>query len=121
MRLRFQYRRYRLPLRVAVRTAHGVMTEREGVLVRLEAVDSAGARRDGVAGLGEAAPVPGFGRETVDEIEAACRGIGEWVESETLLAKAGPSACLGGAMRAALAGVRVEGNESEGGKGDKEL
>lgn len=110
MRLRFQYRRYRLPLRLAVRTAHGVMTDREGVLVRLEAVDQAAASR-GAVGLAEAAPVPGFGLESVDEIEAACRALGEWVEAETMLEKAGLQAagsglgCLRGALTAALAEV----------------
>jgi O-succinylbenzoate synthase len=33
-------------------------------------------RSDGVVGFGEAAPVPHFGTETVDEAEAACRTLG---------------------------------------------
>lgn len=121
MRLRFQYRRYRLPLRVAVRTAHGVMTEREGVLVRLDLVDKGGSSQ-GISGLGEAAPVPGFGLESVDEIEAACRSIGEWVESEKLLETAGLDGgrlgCLRGAIGAAWADVqRQVAAGSEAGEG----
>jgi len=115
MRLKFQYRRYRLPLRVPVRTAHGVWTTREGVVVRLE-------NEGGAAGLGEAAPIPEFGTETVDEVEAACRIMGEWVDDDRfadfLAAGAevsaagsrppGPPACLRNALssaRAALTGA----------------
>lgn len=75
----FQFRRYRLPLRAPVRTAHGAWTEREGVLVRLE--NAAGA-----VGYGEAAVIPWFGTETVDEAEAACRDLGGCVDGERLAA-----------------------------------
>lgn len=67
--LEFAYRRYRLPFRAAVRTAHGPWREREGVIVRL-------ANEAGGVGYGEAAPIPWFGTETVDEIETACRALG---------------------------------------------
>ena len=77
MRYRFQFRRYRLPFRTAVRTAHGPWGEREGVMVRLE-------DESGNAGVGEAAPIPWFGTESVDEVEAGCRTLGEWVEAEML-------------------------------------
>ena len=66
---RFASRRYRLPFRAPVRTAHGLWGEREGVIVRLEG--------EGGVGWGEVAPVQGFGVETVDEVEAACGGMGE--------------------------------------------
>lgn len=115
MRLRFHFRRYRLPLRVPVRTAHGVWTAREGVVVRLE-------NEGGEVGLGEAAPIPEFGTESVDEVEAACREIGEWVDdaryADVLAAGAdapaagarssGLPACLRNALstaRAALTGA----------------
>jgi len=75
MRFKFQFRRYRLPFRVAVRTAHGIWAEREGMIVRLE--DESGG-----AGFGEAAPVAAFGTEPVDEIETACRTLGEWVDAD---------------------------------------
>ena len=74
MKLLLHLRRYRLPLRSAVRTAHGVLTEREGVIVRLE-------DESGQSGFGEGAPVPGFGGGSVDEIESALRGLGGADES----------------------------------------
>ncbi len=91
MTCRFAYRRYRLPFKAPVRTAHGPWTTREGVLLRLEA-------EDGKIGWGEAAPVPGFGTETVDEIEAACRSLGERLESDSKIA--GPT-CFRNALAAA--------------------
>ena len=77
MTYRLQFRRYRLPFRSPIRTAHGPWAEREGVLVRLE---TAG----GTAGYGEAAPIPWFGSETVNEIEAAGRELGEAVDDARL-------------------------------------
>ena len=74
MQFEFQFHRYRLPLRVSVRTAHGPWAERDGVMVRL-AEDSSGA-----VGYGEAAVIPWFGTETADEAEAACRELGEKVD-----------------------------------------
>ncbi len=79
MTYRFAYRRFALPLRVAVRTAHGVMTQREGICVRLES-------EDGRVGYGEAAPLAGFGRETVEADEAWCRRIGDRVDAEAIVA-----------------------------------
>ncbi|MFM9093065.1 MAG: o-succinylbenzoate synthase, partial [Verrucomicrobiota bacterium] len=72
-RLRLQHRRYLLPFRVPVRTAHGVWTHREGLLLRIE--DDAGR-----CGWGECAPLPGWTAETVDAAAAALRELGEWVE-----------------------------------------
>ena len=79
MKLRLQFRRYRAPFRVAVRTAHGVWGEREGLIVRLE-------NEAGAVGWGEAAPIPWFGTETVEEDEAGCRTLGEWTNEETIAA-----------------------------------
>lgn len=67
---RLEYRRYQLPFRHPVRTSRGAWATREGLYVRVE-------RADGTVGLGEAAPVPFFGAESVDESEAACRGLGK--------------------------------------------
>jgi O-succinylbenzoate synthase len=119
MRYRFQFRRYRLPLRVAVRTAHGVWTEREGVIVRLapQEDEKRGAeRRERSAGYGEAAVLPWFGTETADDVAAACREIGEWVEEERLAAVPKRLGCLRaaiGAARAALDERRVATGEKE--------
>jgi len=97
MKYRLQFRRYRLPFRGAVRTAHGVWAEREGVIVRLE-------DERGNAGWGEAAPIPAFGTETVDEAEEGCRALGEWTSAEVI---AGLPARLG-CLRHALATAEDE-------------
>jgi O-succinylbenzoate synthase len=98
MKFRFQFRRYRLPLRAPVRTAHGVWTEREGIVVRLEDED----RR---TGLGEAAPIPGFGTETVDEAEAGARALGEWTTEDAMAALPARLGCLRNAVAAACSEV----------------
>lgn len=94
MRVRFQYRRYRLAFRTAVRTAHGVWSEREGILVRV-------SDEGGLAGLGEAACLPWFGTETVDAAEAACTKFGEWVGAEELEEVPLSLVCLRNAVAAA--------------------
>ncbi|MFM8617283.1 MAG: o-succinylbenzoate synthase [Opitutaceae bacterium] len=70
-------RRYRLPFRGPVRTAHGRWAEREGVLLRVE-------RPDGSVGFGEAAPIPGFPGAGVDDVEAALRALGGVCVVETI-------------------------------------
>ncbi len=99
MSLLFQFRRYRLPLRAPVRTAHGVWTERDGVIVRLQ-------NEAGGAGCGEAAVIPWFGTETADEVEEACRTLGGgpnggYVEVEHLDETPRRLACLRNALAAA--------------------
>src|SRR5215207_4510728 len=103
MRFRFQFRRYRLPFRATVRTAHGPWSEREGMIVRLEDVSEGGS---GAVGLGEAAPIAWFGTETVDEAEAGCRGIGEWIEESMLETVPKNLSCLRNALAAARREIR---------------
>jgi O-succinylbenzoate synthase len=98
MPYRLAYRRYRLPLRVMVRTAHGAWSERDGVIVRLE-------DEQGRVGFGEAAPIPWFGTESADEIEAACRGFGSIVGEEMLAAVPQWLSCLKNAITVARADV----------------
>lgn len=93
-RLRLQHRRYRLPFRAPVRTAHGVWTHREGLLLRIE--DDAGR-----CGWGECAPLPGWTTETVDAGAEALRELGEWVEERALSRLPAGLACLRGALAAA--------------------
>ena len=100
MRFHFQFRRYRVAFRTPVRTAHGWWKEREGVIVRLQDVSEGGS---GLVGLGEAAPIPWFGTETVDEVEEGCRSIGEWVEDSAFEAIPTRLACLRNAVAAARA------------------
>jgi O-succinylbenzoate synthase len=77
MDFRFDFRRYSLPFRHAVRTSRGSWPVREGILLRV-------GRPDGSAFFGEAAPVPSFARETVDEDEAACSALGERIGDQAL-------------------------------------
>ena len=101
----FQFRRYRLALRAPVRTAHGVWTERVGVIVRLEdEARSTGSGQAGAVGYGEAAVIPEFGTETVDEVEAACRELGAKVDDARLNAVPLRLGCL----RNALASARMD-------------
>lgn len=92
----FQFRRYRLPFRSVVRTAHGLWTEREGLVVCLE-------DESGLAGYGEAAVIPWFGTETVDEAEAACRELTGKVDDERLNALPARLVCLRNAFASARA------------------
>jgi O-succinylbenzoate synthase len=77
MDFRFAFRRYSLAFRKPVRTSAGTWAERDGVYVRLE-------RPGGTMGYGEAAPVPLFGGESTEEIETACRSMGDKVNAEAV-------------------------------------
>ena len=79
MRYRFAYRPYRRTLRVPLRTGHGTWAEREGVFVRLEA-------ESGAVGYGEAAPLPWFGTESVEDVVRACAAIGRDPDERVLAA-----------------------------------
>ena len=57
---------YRLPLRDPWPTAEGPVADRDGCIVVLE-------EKDGPLGLGDAAPLPGFGLETIASSVAALR------------------------------------------------
>lgn len=109
----FQYRRYRLALRAPVRTAHGVWTEREGLIVRLarHAEERAGEEEGrSVVGWGEVAVLPWFGTETADEAVATCAEIGKEIDDEVIAAVPKKLVCL----RSALAMARAEcGNRGE--------
>jgi o-succinylbenzoate synthase len=77
MDFRFAFRRYTLPFRAPVRTSEGIWAVRQGLYVRLE-------RPDGSLGFGEASPLPSFGSESVDEVEACCRNLGAGVDEQVL-------------------------------------
>ncbi len=98
--VRLEVRRYRLPLKVAVRTAHGVMKERDGVWLRIE--DEAGR-----VGIAEAATLPLFGTETAEEAEAVLRAMGEGVTEERLRGVPARYACVRNAMAEALVLIRA--------------
>ena len=77
MRYRVAVKSYQLAFRHPLRTAHGLWAEREGVWVRLE--DEAGRR-----GCGEAAPVVGFGPDTLSTVTAQLRQLGDEANDEQL-------------------------------------
>lgn len=112
VKLRLEIKRYRLPLRVAVRTAHGVMTEREGVWLKIE--DEAGR-----VGIGEAATLPWFGTEAAEEAEAVLRGMGEWVEAEVLGKVPARLGCVRNAVAEARAMLEEGGEDARQGGNEK--
>lgn len=95
MRLHLAYRRYTLPFRTPVRTAHGVWGEREGVIVRLR-------DEEGRVGFGEAAPIAWFGTESLQDIEAALTALGEWISVDQLASVPERLGCLRFALAGAL-------------------
>lgn len=111
MTCRFEFRRYRLPFRLPVRTSHGVWTEREGVIVRLQEMTDGAT---GATGWGEAAPIPEFGTESVDEIAAACREIGERCDEARLESVPSRLGCLRHALAAARAEIAAAGAATPG-------
>jgi O-succinylbenzoate synthase len=113
MTYRLTHRPYRLPLRVPLRTAHGLWAEREGVLVRLE--DEAGG-----IGYGEVAPIPWFGTETPEEATAMLAALGDQPAAAVLDAVPDRFGCVRFALAAAQEMVerdrRARGSESAGQK-----
>lgn len=91
---RFSHKTYRLPLRAALRTAHGPWTEREGLIVRLE-------DEGGRVGFGEIAPIPWFGTETLAEARELCGKFGDKVTATGLDAVAERFGCVRFALAAA--------------------
>ena len=53
-----QWRNYRLPFLNSFSTAHSIMTAREGIIVQV-------TTRRGISGIGEIAPLPAFGGESL--------------------------------------------------------
>jgi o-succinylbenzoate synthase len=102
MDFRLEFRRYCLPFRHAVRTAHGPWSEREGLFVR--ALSSGGS-----AGYGEASPIPRFGSETVDADEAFCRSLGDRVDDQVLSRIPGNLGALRNALACAFGGEAGKG------------
>jgi O-succinylbenzoate synthase len=102
MSLRFEFRRYRLALRAPVRTAHGVLAERDGVLVRLVDEQQRG-------GYGEAAPLPGFSRETMPQVLAGCEALAAAANPLALGDAVADAPCLRGALAVAAAELATNG------------
>jgi O-succinylbenzoate synthase len=68
MPVRFEYRAYRTSFRQPLLTAHGSWSEREGIIVRL--LDDAGHES-----LGEIAPLPDWGTETLADALRYCAAL----------------------------------------------
>lgn len=68
MTLRFEFRPYRAALREPLRTARGLRTERDGVLIRF-------TDENGATSLGEIAPLAEWGSETLDDAVAFCAAL----------------------------------------------
>ncbi len=77
MPVRFEYHVYRSAFRQPLVTAHGVWAEREGVVVRL--TDDAGR-----TSLGEIAPLPAWGSESLDEALACCASLPSLLDETAL-------------------------------------
>ena len=92
MRLRsIHFKAYSLPLRRPLRTAHGTFPRRDGF--RVSARSAAG-----LWGFGEAAPLPGFGTESL----AACHALLERLSRSLVEAEIDPDALLGQGLGAML-------------------
>ena len=94
----FHFKRYRLPLRAPLRTAHGPWLEREGLIVRLE-------DESGRVGFGEIAPLPWFGTETLAGAEEICRKFGVKVAGDVLDAVPENLGCVRFALGQALSEI----------------
>lgn len=73
MGVRAEFREYRRAFRRPLMTAHGVWSERRGILVKL--TDAAGR-----TGYGEIAPLPWFGSETLEAAIALCQSLPEFLD-----------------------------------------
>jgi o-succinylbenzoate synthase len=82
--LSIHFKAYSLPLRRPLRTAHGTFPRRDGFLVSARSAA-------GLWGFGEAAPLPGFGAESLD----ACRVTLERLSHSLVETEIDPGALLG--------------------------
>jgi len=107
IKIRLDYRRYRLPFRAPVRTGRGTWAVREGLYVRLE-------RPDGTVGYGEASPLPAPGNESVDKDEASLRSLGGAVDASALELIPKDLHSLRNAIRNAMGGSKAATHKSLG-------
>ncbi|HVB23876.1 MAG TPA: o-succinylbenzoate synthase [Ktedonobacteraceae bacterium] len=72
-----QWYNYRLPFRNSFTTAHGVITAREGIVVEI-------TTESGISGIGEVAPLPAFGRESLADIRSLLPILAARLRNQTL-------------------------------------
>ncbi|HEY9155038.1 MAG TPA: o-succinylbenzoate synthase [Opitutaceae bacterium] len=104
---RFTFRRFVLPFLTPMRTAHGLWREREGVWVKL-------VNESGDAGLGEAAPIPAFGTETLEQLEERCRALNDPLTAEEIDTLGDEWPCLQFALRSAQREVEMSRSKRTG-------
>ncbi|GMU41015.1 MAG: dipeptide epimerase [Chloroflexota bacterium] len=75
--IRLRWRPFRLPMRARFEAAHGVMADREGVLIEL--TDAAGH-----TGVGDAMPIPSWGMGTVADVLALLEAYGAAVLGDAI-------------------------------------
>jgi O-succinylbenzoate synthase len=78
MKIWVEQKPYRRRFRQPLRTAHGLWRWRQGILLRCQ--DDAGR-----VGFGEAAPLPWFGTETLDQAQQFWRQKAGWLRTEAAL------------------------------------
>ncbi|MEB3211198.1 MAG: o-succinylbenzoate synthase, partial [Leptolyngbyaceae bacterium] len=77
MTYRVEYYGYRRPFKHPLRTSHGTWSEREGIILRL-------TDPEGRIGVGEIAPLPTFGSESLERALAWCNALKGQCSRETL-------------------------------------
>ena len=105
-RLALQVRPYRRAFRQPLRTRHGIWTERQGVLLRLET-------DDGRVGWGEIAPLPAFGSETLAAALQLCQSWGETIARDRIFAIPDAFPACQFALESALAQIEAKEIEKE--------
>jgi len=99
MSFRFEFLPYRAALRQPLLTAHGAMAAREGLIVRLSA-------EDGRTALGEIAPLPVWGSETLAAATAFCTALPPSLDEAAILTIPDHLPCCQFAFENALATLR---------------
>ena len=105
--LKLEFRRYHRPFKVPLRTAHGLWSVREGIVVRVSTAD----RR---VGWGEIAPLPWFGTETLAAALERLAGLDGAIAWEDLSAVGDELPCCQFALGCARWMLEARGAVGEG-------
>ena len=77
MLYQFQFHAYQRPFKCPLQTSHGAWNVREGILLRL--IDL-----NGQVGIGEIAPLPWFGSETLEQALNFCHQLPTHFKADTI-------------------------------------
>jgi O-succinylbenzoate synthase len=94
----FEFRPYHAALRQPLLTVHGAWSEREGLIIRL-------TDDHGRVALGEIAPLPGWGTETLEDATAFCAALPPRVDAPEVWNVPEPLPCCQFAFETALAAL----------------